>query len=91
VYKYIPNYYPDDVGAVGGLVGAIGALGGFVLPPIFGAIGRRTGAPQSAFIALLAVTALSLAWLHLAVLKLRAGVRPSADVHLAPSPSSSPA
>jgi len=91
VYKYIPNYYPDDVGAVGGLVGAIGALGGFVLPPIFGEIGRRTGSPQSAFIALLAVTVLSLLWLHLAVVKLRAGSRLPADLALAPSPSSSPA
>jgi len=68
VYKYIPNYFPSDVGAVGGLVGAIGALGGFLLPPAFGALGRATGSPQSAFIALLAVTAISLGWLHLAVL-----------------------
>ncbi|MDR3621915.1 MAG: MFS transporter [Paludisphaera borealis] len=89
VYKYIPNYYPDDVGAVGGLVGAIGALGGFVLPPLFGEIGRRTGTPQSAFIALLAVTAFSLAWLHLAVLKLRADERIPADLAIAASPSSS--
>ena len=32
VYTYIPQYFPKDVGAVGGLVGAIGGLGGFVLP-----------------------------------------------------------
>jgi MFS transporter, NNP family, nitrate/nitrite transporter len=54
VFKYVPNYYPKDVGAVGGLVGALGALGGFVLPPVFGAVGRWTGSPQSAFLALLA-------------------------------------
>ena len=34
VYKYVPNYFPNDVGAVGGLVGALGALGGFILPPV---------------------------------------------------------
>ncbi|WZP00270.1 MFS transporter [Isosphaeraceae bacterium EP7] len=68
VYKYIPNYYPDSVGVVGGLVGAIGALGGFVLPPAFGMLGRLSGSPQSAFCALLAITTLSLAWLHLAVI-----------------------
>ena len=28
VYKYIPEYFPKDVGAVGGLVGLLGALGG---------------------------------------------------------------
>jgi NNP family nitrate/nitrite transporter-like MFS transporter len=70
VYKYIPNYYPRDVGAVGGLVGALGALGGFILPPVFGAVGRWTGSPQSAFFALLALTLLSLVWLHLAVMRI---------------------
>jgi NNP family nitrate/nitrite transporter-like MFS transporter len=29
VYKYIPGYFPNDVGAVGGVVGMLGALGGF--------------------------------------------------------------
>jgi NNP family nitrate/nitrite transporter-like MFS transporter len=36
VYKHIPVYYPEHVGAVGGLVGMIGGLGGFVLPILFG-------------------------------------------------------
>ena len=31
VYKHIPVYYPDNVGSVGGSVGMIGGLGGFVL------------------------------------------------------------
>ncbi|MCB1404032.1 MAG: MFS transporter, partial [Rhodobacteraceae bacterium] len=38
VYKHIPVYYPEHVGAVGGLVGMIGGLGGFVLPIIFGSL-----------------------------------------------------
>ena len=38
-YKYVPNYFPKDVGAVGGLVGMLGALGGFVLPKLFGVAG----------------------------------------------------
>ena len=41
VYKYVPDYFPDDVGAVGGLVGMLGALGGFFLPPVFGRSGAR--------------------------------------------------
>jgi len=40
VFKYIPDYFPDDVGAAGGEVGALGALGGFILPPAFGWLGR---------------------------------------------------
>lgn len=43
VYKHIPVYYPQNVGAVGGLVGMIGGLGGFVLPIAFGALVDLTG------------------------------------------------
>jgi NNP family nitrate/nitrite transporter-like MFS transporter len=71
-YKYIPNYFPNDVGAVGGMVGLLGALGGFFLPPLFGYMGRQTGVPQTAFLALLALTLASLVWLHLVVVKIRA-------------------
>mgnify|MGYP001274473073 CR=1 FL=1 len=71
VYKYIPDYFPQDVGAVGGIVGMLGALGGFILPPAFGLFGRWSGVPQLAFAALLALTVWSLAWLHLAVTRLR--------------------
>lgn len=80
VYKYVPNYFPNDVGAVGGLVGALGALGGFILPPLFGTLGRMTGSPQAAFFALLALTVGSLGWLHAAVVSMKRaerGVEPS--------------
>ena len=32
VYKHIPEYFPDNVGSVGGLVGMLGGLGGFFPP-----------------------------------------------------------
>jgi NNP family nitrate/nitrite transporter-like MFS transporter len=85
VYKYIPNYFPNDVGAVGGLVGLLGALGGFFLPPVFGGLGRWTGVPQTAFLALLALTIGSLAWLHLVVMKMRAAERVRAEETGAPA------
>jgi len=69
VFKYIPDYFPNDIGAAGGVVGALGALGGFILPPAFGWLARSTGAPQVAFTALLVLTVWSLAWLHLAVMR----------------------
>lgn len=72
VYKYIPNYFPKDVGAVGGLVGLFGALGGFILPKLFGMLGRSTGVPQSAFVVLLVLTIGSLVWLHLVVMRIKA-------------------
>jgi NNP family nitrate/nitrite transporter-like MFS transporter len=71
VYKYIPNYFPNDVGAVGGMVGMLGALGGFILPPLFGILGRWLQSPQAAFLALLLLTLLSLGWLHWTVLRLK--------------------
>jgi len=49
----------------------LGALGGFILPPAFGWLGRSAGAPQLAFTALLALTAFSLAWLHITVMRFR--------------------
>ncbi|HKY21757.1 MAG TPA: MFS transporter [Vicinamibacterales bacterium] len=73
VYKYIPDYFPSDVGAVGGVVGMLGALGGFFLPPAFGMLGRWSGVPQLAFLVLLGFTVWSLVWLHIAVLRLRRG------------------
>jgi NNP family nitrate/nitrite transporter-like MFS transporter len=76
VYKYIPDYFPRHVGAVGGIVGMLGALGGFFLPPTFGLFGRWSGVPQMAFLALLAITLWSLAWLHLAVTRLRTATPP---------------
>jgi MFS transporter, NNP family, nitrate/nitrite transporter len=71
VYKYIPDYFPRDVGAVGGIVGMLGALGGFFLPPAFGMVGRWIGIPQMAFLVLLALAVWSLVWLHIAVMRLR--------------------
>jgi NNP family nitrate/nitrite transporter-like MFS transporter len=64
VYKYIPEYFPKDVGAVGGLVGLLGALGGFFLPPLFAYAYKITGIPQTTFFILFLLTLVSLAWLH---------------------------
>jgi NNP family nitrate/nitrite transporter-like MFS transporter len=77
VFKYVPDYFPRDVGAVGGLVGMLGALGGFVLPLAFGALWQWTGSPQALFAALLAITLVSLCWLHVVVLRLNAAKRAS--------------
>jgi NNP family nitrate/nitrite transporter-like MFS transporter len=88
VFKYIPNYYPQDVGAVGGLVGMLGGLGGFFLPKVFGWLGRATGFPQAAFLALLALTVGSLVWLHLAIWALRKGTGSAAGLVSSPARAS---
>ncbi|MDE3027149.1 MAG: MFS transporter, partial [Paracoccaceae bacterium] len=67
VFKHIPVYYPEHVGAVGGLVGMIGGLGGFVLPIIFGAALDLTGIYTSAFALLFLLVGVSLLWMHMAI------------------------
>ena len=67
VYKHIPTYYPNDIGAVGGLVGMIGGLGGFVLPIAFGVLNDLTGIWQSCFMLLFVLVMVSLLWMHLAI------------------------
>jgi NNP family nitrate/nitrite transporter-like MFS transporter len=67
VYKHIPVYYPDHVGAVGGLVGSIGGLGGFFLPIAFGVMNDLIGVWTSCFMLLFALVSLALAWMHGAV------------------------
>ncbi len=62
VYKLIPDRFPRDVGAVGGLVGMLGALGGFVLPPAWAYLNQWSGMPQTTFAVLTALTALSAGW-----------------------------
>jgi NNP family nitrate/nitrite transporter-like MFS transporter len=70
VYKYIPEYFPNDVGAVGGLVGLLGALGGFFLPPLFALAKSSSNLPQMTFVVILAITVISFLWLHITVLRI---------------------
>ncbi|MDF2507515.1 MAG: narT, partial [Microbacterium sp.] len=67
VYKHIPDYFPADVGSVGGLVGMLGGLGGFILPPVFAYTLVLTGLPTSTFAILFVLTAACAVWMHLTV------------------------
>ena len=67
VYKHIPVYFPQNVGAVGGLVGMIGGLGGFVLPIAFGILLDLTHVWSVVFMLMFALVAVSLTWMHLAI------------------------
>ncbi|NKM23858.1 MFS transporter [Rhizobium laguerreae] len=70
VYKHIPAYYPDNVGAVGGVVGMMGGLGGFILPIAFGLLKDMTGLWSSCFLLLFAIVVISLIWMHLSIKQL---------------------
>jgi len=67
VYRYIPDYFPDEVGVVGGIVGVIGGLGGFAGPILFGYLLRATGLWTTMWMFLMALSVICLVWLHTVV------------------------
>ncbi len=71
VYKHIPNYFPNEVGAVGGMVGVLGGLGGFVSPIVFGYLLNWTGLWTSMWIFLWGVSIICLWWMHHIITKMR--------------------
>ncbi|WPB87149.1 nitrate/nitrite transporter [Sediminicoccus rosea] len=81
VYKHIPVYYPDRVGAVGGVVGLVGGLGGFVLPIAFGALNDLTGVWQSCFWLLFLIVAVALVWMHVSILRMEREAAEPAGLH----------
>lgn len=59
-FKYIGDDFPDNMGAVSGIVGMAGGLGGFLLPIMFGAILDRLGVNSSCFMLLYGIIWVSL-------------------------------
>jgi NNP family nitrate/nitrite transporter-like MFS transporter len=64
VYRHIPDYFPNDVGVVGGVVGVIGGLGGFVGPILFGYLLDWTGIWTTCWIFFTFLAAICLIWMH---------------------------
>jgi len=76
VYKYIPSYFPQDVGVVGGIVGVIGGLGGFVLPILFGYLLKTAGLWTTCWLILFLVSLVCLGWMLRVVQRLMAAGAP---------------
>ena len=64
VFKYISDDYPENIGAISGIVGLSGGLGGFVLPILFGVLMDLTGIRSSAFMLMYGVVWVSLIWMY---------------------------
>ena len=64
VFKYIANDYPNNIGAISGIVGLAGGMGGFILPILFGALVDLTGIRSSAFMLMYGVVWVSLIWMY---------------------------
>jgi NNP family nitrate/nitrite transporter-like MFS transporter len=59
-FKFIPEFYPANVGAVGGIVGALGGVGGFFLPLLSGVIKSAAGSVYLQVAPLAALAAIAL-------------------------------
>jgi len=70
VYKLIPDYFPEEVGVVGGMVGVLGGLGGFFCPIIFGYLLEWTGLWTSCWMFMFVLSLICLVWMHLTVQKM---------------------
>jgi NNP family nitrate/nitrite transporter-like MFS transporter len=64
VYRHIPDYFPRDVGVVGGIVGVLGGLGGFVCPIFFGYMLEWTGLWTTCWMFFAAISGVCLWWMH---------------------------
>ena len=70
VFKHIPEYFPNEVGVVGGMVGLIGGLGGFVGPIIFGYLLNSTGLWTSSWIFIFIISIACLLWMHRTIINI---------------------
>ncbi len=70
VYKHIPDYFPEQVGVVGGMVGVLGGLGGFLCPIIFGYCLDYTGLWTSCWVFMFLLSLICLIWMHFVIKKL---------------------
>ncbi len=69
VYKHIPDYFPEEVGVVGGMVGVLGGLGGFFCPIIFGYLLNWTGLWTSAWMFMFVISFICLFWMHRTIMQ----------------------
>lgn len=64
VFKFVADDYPNNIGAVSGIVGLAGGMGGFLLPIMFGALEDFTGIRSTSFMLLYGTVCVSLIWMH---------------------------
>ncbi|OGW79208.1 MAG: MFS transporter [Omnitrophica bacterium RIFCSPLOWO2_12_FULL_44_17] len=80
IFKHIPDYFPDEVGVVGGMVGVIGGLGGFFCPILFGYLLKGTGLWTSCWMFMFLLSFVCIWWMHTVISSMmRAKLPESAD------------
>ncbi len=82
VYKHIPDYFPQDVGVVGGIVGVLGGLGGFICPVIFGYLLRATGLWTTCWMFFFVLVLVCLVWMHTVIIRMTRAEAPQLSKHI---------
>ncbi len=90
VYKHIPEYFPKNVGVVGGIVGVIGGLGGFACPIVFGYLLKGTGIWTTCWLFFLVLSVVCLVWMHAVVRKMMRARAPAYAERLEDAPAVAP-
>lgn len=95
VYKYIPEYFPKEVGVVGGIVGVLGGLGGFFCPILFGYLLRESGVWTTCWLFFFVLSGACWAWLYVVVRRMERERTPHIaehfeDHHHAPTAAHAP-
>ncbi len=70
VYKHIPDYFPEEVGVVGGMVGVLGGLGGFFCPIVFGYLLKTTGLWTSCWMMMFLLSLVCIIWMHIVITRM---------------------
>ena len=82
VYKHIPDYFPKDVGVVGGVVGVLGGLGGFLCPILFGYLLEYTGIWTTCWMFFAVLSAGCLAWMYRVIQRMHQQASPELMSHI---------
>lgn len=82
VYKHIPDYFPLEVGVVGGIVGVLGGLGGFFGPIIFGTLLKSTGIWTTCWMFFALLSLICLVWMHWVIQKMMREKVPSLMIRI---------
>jgi MFS transporter, NNP family, nitrate/nitrite transporter len=65
VFQIVPQRFQRDLGAVTGLIGALGGVGGFLLPTLLGGVRQATGSFSFGFVVLASIAMLAAVSLRL--------------------------
>src|SRR4051812_26424342 len=71
VFQLVPLRFRKEIGLATGIVGAVGGIGGFLLPNLLGQVKMRVGSFGPGFLVLAALAGVALAAVHALVIKRR--------------------